>query len=44
MNTNGLLRSTNKLGTVYLLPDGFKWYPSKLYFSGCVPLKRHGGV
>ena len=39
MNTFGLLRSTNKLGTVYLTEDfGFKFIPSKRYFSGCVPL------
>lgn len=38
MITQGLLRSTNKLGTVYLLPNGsLKWYPSKLYFSGIKP-------
>lgn len=35
MNTEGLLRSTNKPGTVYLTEDnGFKWYPSELYLKG----------
>ena len=42
MNTEGLLRSTNNLGTIYLLKDnGYKFYPSVLYLN---TIKRHGGA